>query len=205
MPSLLPSTPVDLAPADLAPIDVQDLHRTLAALHSPRRADRDAAAATVLAAPQRHAPPALSALAHALFRRGNPDAALFWYHAGQLRARFDVERCADPTVADVPALLRRQYGGPINRHAFVEADLAVLRGAVRQAVRWDRRTPHDYDHRWINLHGTRAFAEPGQVLPLSRPRAGWRAIAEQVRSDYLHGLRDVLDGLENFAPLGASA
>jgi hypothetical protein len=192
-------------PIQLAPIDVRPLRTALAALHSPHHGARDAAVDAVRASPERYPPPVLSALAHALYQRGDRDAAIFWYHAGQLRARYDVERCADPTVADVPILLRRQYGEQINRYAFVDADLGVLRAAVRRAVRWDRRTPHDYDHRWVNLHGVRAFAEPGQGLDLSRPRSDWTTIAERVRADYLDGMRQVLDDLERWEPLRASA
>jgi hypothetical protein len=188
-----------------APIDVEALRTGLAALHSPHRAERDATVDAIRASPERYPPPVLYALAHTLFQRGERDAAIFWYHAGQLRARFDVERCADPTVADVIMLLRGQYGDTINRYAFVEADLAVLRSAVQRAVRWDRRTPHAYDHRWVNLHGVRAFAEPGQHVALSRPPQEWDRIASRVREDYLDGMRAVLDDLERWAPLTASA
>ncbi len=66
---------------------------------------------------------------------------------------------------------------------------------------WDRRTARTYDHRWVNLHGARVFAEPGQQVALSRPRAAWAEIAERVRTDYLDGMRMVLDDLERWAPL----
>src|SRR4051794_17147681 len=89
-----------------APIDVGAMRAALAALHSPRAAERYAAVDTVRASPERYPPPVLYALANELFQRAEPDAAIFWYHAGQLRARFDVERCADPTVADVLTVLR---------------------------------------------------------------------------------------------------
>jgi hypothetical protein len=193
------------APIEPAPIDVSPLRTALAELHSPRRSRRDAAIDDVRASPRSYPPPVLYALAHALFARGEPDEALFWYHAGQLRAWFDVERCADPTVADVVERLRRQYGGPINGYAFVDAELDVLRTAVRRAVEWDRATAHDYDHRWVNLHGVRAFAGPGPGVALSRPRAQWPGIAERVRADYLAGMHSVLQDLESWAPLGASA
>ena len=53
----------------------------------------------------------------------------------------------------------------------------------------------------MNLHGARVFAEPGQQVALSRPRAAWADIAERVRTDYLDGMRMVLDDLERWAPL----
>lgn len=184
-----------------APADEPDIRVVLAELHSPRPAERDAAVDAVRASPEHYPPPVLYALALALYQRGEPDAAVFWYHAGQLRARIDVERCADPTVGAVMTQLRRQYGEPINRYAFVEADLVVLREAVQRAVDWDRRTARGYDHRWVNRHGARVFAEPGQQVSLSRPRAAWAEIAERVRTDYLDGMRMVLADLERWAPL----
>lgn len=196
---------LDLPQPRPAPIDVTPMRTALAELHSPRRTRRDAAVDAVRTSPQGFPPPVLYALAHALFTRGERDAALFWYHAGQLRARFDVERCADPTVVDVVERLRGQYGAPINGYAFVEAELSVLRAAVRRAVDWDRATPYAYDHRWVNLHGVRAFAGPGPAAALSRPRAQWPDIAERVRADYLAGMHAVLRDLERWAPLDASA
>ena len=196
---------LDLPHPRASPIDVTPLRTALAQLHSPRRTHRDNAMSDVQAAPQRFPPPVLYALAHALFANGARDSALFWYHAGQLRARFDVERCADPTVLDVVEQLRRQYGTQINSYAFVDAELSVLRAAVRRAVDWDRTTPYEYDHRWVNLHGVRAFDGPGPDTELSRPRAQWQGIAERVRADYLAGMHAVLRDLERWAPLSASA
>ena len=196
---------LDLPNPRSAQIDVTPLRTALAELHSPWRTRRDAAVDDVRAFPQCYPPPILYAMAHALSARGERDEALFWYHAGQLRARFDVERCADPTVVDVVERLRHQYGEPINSYAFVDAELSVLRAAVRRAVDWDRATAHDYDHRWVNLHGVLAFAGPGAGVALSRPRAQWSGIAERVRVDYLAGMDSVLRDLERWAPLSASA
>lgn len=196
--------------ADPIEIDVTTLRAGLAALHCTNRRRRDAAIAAIRGAPERYPPPALYALAHTLFGRGERDEAVFWYHAGQLRARFDVERCADPTVLDVLTLLRRQYGGPINRYTFTVAELAVLRSAVHRAIDWDEATPYRYDQRWVNLHGVRTFPagtlpECGPPAALSRPRSGWSAIAERVRADYLEGMRMVLRDLERWESLTASA
>ncbi|MGI5125873.1 hypothetical protein ACQEVB_03560 [Pseudonocardia sp. CA-107938] len=174
-----------------AEIDVAGQAETIAALHGP---DPAAAVEAVLAAPQRHTPPVLCALAAALFAGGRHEEGATWFYAAQLRARFDVMRCADPTVGGAVAILRERYGEPINRWAFTEAR-ARLKVIVERAVAWDRATPHDYDHRWINLHGMGAFGvDPG--APLSRPEEEWPAIAEQVRADYLRGLHEVLTDLD---------
>jgi hypothetical protein len=169
-----------------AAVDVTGAAELIAALHGPAPA---AAVTTVLAAPHRHLPPVLHALAAALFAGGHREEGATWYHVAQLRTRFDVARCADPTVGGAVAILRQRYGEPINRWTF--ADAARLRRIVERAVAWDRAHPHAYDHRWINLHGMGAFGtQPDR--PLSRPEAEWPAIAEQVRADYLTGLEQAV-------------
>jgi hypothetical protein len=169
-----------------AMIEVAGQKAAVVALHGP---DPAPVVAAVLAFPQAYAPPVLGALAAVLFARGERDEAAFWFYAAQLRARFDANRCADPTAAGAVGVLTRRYGPEINRHAF--ADPAGLRSTVERVVRWDRATPHDYDHRWINLHGMGVFTG---AAPLSRPKAEWAAIAERTRQEYLRGLDEVLDG-----------
>jgi hypothetical protein len=66
------------------------------------------------------------------------------------------------------------------------------RAVVERVVEWDRATPHDYDHRWINLHGMGAVTGSG---PLSRPAAEWPAIGERTREEYLRGLDEALGGI----------
>jgi hypothetical protein len=168
-----------------ATVDVARQNAALAALHGP---DPAGAAAAVLAAPHAYAPPVLAATAAVLFAAGRRDEAAFWFYAAQLRARFDANRCADPTAAAAVAVLTRHYGPQINRHAF--ADPARLRATVERVVGWDRATPHDYDHRWIALHGMGAFTGGA---PLGRPASEWPAIAERTRAEYLQGLDEVLD------------
>lgn len=178
--------PIPVAPTgEYATIDVSDQRAALAALAG---AERASAARTVLDAPARFAPPVLYALAAALFA-DDPEHGAFWFYAAQVRTRFDVNRCADPTAAGAAAALTAHHGPPINHWAF--ADPARLRALVERAVEWDRATPHDYDHRWINLHGMGAFLADGS--PLSRPPSEWDAIAERTRADYLAGLAAALD------------
>ncbi len=171
---------------EYATIDVTGQNAVLAALHGP---DPEPAVAAVLGAPQSCAPPVLAATAAVLFARGERDEAAFWFYAAQLRARFDAERCADPTAGAAVAVLTQTYGPEINRHAF--ADPARLRATVERVVEWDRATPHDYDHRWIDLHSMGAFTG---AAPTSLPAAEWAAVAERTREEYLRGLEEVLDG-----------
>lgn len=180
----IPVTPT----GEHAEIDLTAQRTALAALSDPERRER--AVREVLATPSRFAPPILYALATALFDGGRHEEGAVWFYAAQLRTRFDVRRCADPTVADVPVLLRERHGPPINRWAFAET--GRLRSLVERAVEWDRAIPHDYDQRWINLHGMGAFRADG--TPLSLPRDGWDELAERTRVEYLDELDRVLGG-----------
>ncbi|MDN5853812.1 MAG: hypothetical protein L0K86_13395 [Actinomycetia bacterium] len=64
---------------------------------------------------------------------------------------------------------------------------------------WDRATPHDYDHRWINLHGMVAFGvRPGEAL--RSPESEWPTTAEKVRTDYLADLTEIFDELDPRRP-----
>jgi hypothetical protein len=173
-----------------ATIDVARHNAAMAALHGAEQAWRAQIVAAVLAAPQAHPPPVLAALAAALFADGRSAEAAFWFYAAQLRARFDANRCAHPSAAGAVAVLTQRYGPEINRYAF--GDPARLRETVERVVAWDRATRHDYDHRWINLHGMDTFT--GTTAPLSRPAAEWPAIAERTRVEYLQGLDQVLGG-----------
>jgi hypothetical protein len=59
---------------------------------------------------------------------------------------------------------------------------------MKNAVQWDRETPHDYDARWIALHGIRAFhpkPAPGTAEPLTIPQDQWETLAEKHRDEYL--------------------
>ena len=137
------------------------------------------------------------AVSRALFEQDKKDEAAFWYYAGQLRARFDANRCADVSARQAVSLLNREYGGPVNKHAM--QDLAKLEQLVERVVAWDRRTPHDYDHRWINLHGMGAILsakEGAKPAPLSLPKSDWPAIAEKTRQDYLSGLRKAMERMK---------
>ena len=52
----------------------------------------------VRAAPERFQPPVLYAMSQVLFKAKLYHEAAFWFYAGQLRARFDVNRSTDPTT-----------------------------------------------------------------------------------------------------------
>ncbi|ANY07299.1 hypothetical protein [Pseudonocardia sp. HH130630-07] len=148
----------------------------------------------VLAAPHRRPPPVLFALSENLVAAGDLPGAARWFYTAQVRAQFDAGRCTDPTAASALGVLHQRFGEPVNRWAF--ADPQRVRRAAVTAVAWDRRNPHEYDHRWIALHGMGAFTGTGGRV--STPSQDWPALAARVRAEYLQGLRDVLR--EHFGP-----
>ncbi len=198
LPATAPAQTRTIEPrGEYAKIDTRVAREAIEALSSgaPDRQARTVAAVT--AAPQKYAPPVFYALSRALFEQDKKDEAAFWYYAGQLRARFDANRCADVSARQAVSLLNREYGGPINKHAT--QDLAKLEQLVERVVAWDRRTPHDYDHRWINLHGMGAILsakEGAKPAPLSLPKSDWPAIADKTRQDYLSGLRKAMERMK---------
>jgi hypothetical protein len=133
-------------------------------------------------------------LSRTLFSLGQKDEAAFWFYAGQLRARFDANRCSDISARQAVAVLNQEYGTPINQYAF--QDLSKLESLIHRVVEWDRSTPHNYDHRWINLHGLEAtlsaMGEESSNKPLSLPSEQWETIAENTRKKHLENFEEVL-------------
>ncbi|SFM57057.1 hypothetical protein SAMN05216207_1001124 [Pseudonocardia ammonioxydans] len=182
-------TPIVVAPqGELAGVDTSAAVALIHRLLDRNPAVRSAARAEVLAAPHRVPPPVLSALSENLLAAGEPAEAAAWFYAAQVRARFDATRCTDPSAAAALGVLRERFGEPVNRWAF--ADPARVRRAGIRGVAWDRTAPHDYDHRWIALHGMGAFTGPGTGV--STPEHEWPGTAARVRAEYLAGLREVL-------------
>ena len=140
------------------------------------------------------APPVLYELSRALFSLNKKDEAAFWFYAGQLRARFDADRCPDISARQAVSVLNQEYGTPINQYAF--QDISKFESIIHSVVEWDRATPHNYDHRWINLHGLdatlSAMGEPSNNTSLSLPTEQWEEIAENARKKYLENLEKVL-------------
>lgn len=179
---------------EYASIDTRLAMQTMKELAQGSNEERIQTIRAVVAAPQNYAPPVFYALSSLLFEIGLKDDATFWFYAGQLRARFDANRCNDASARSAVATLNDRYGAPINQYAF--QDPAKLEALIEKVVKWDRDTPHNYDHRWINLSGmgatTSAMGSAADAAPLSLPEAQWAAIAEKTRTDYLAGLREAL-------------
>ncbi|HEU6437951.1 MAG TPA: hypothetical protein VE028_10900 [Nitratidesulfovibrio sp.] len=188
-----------VAPAgEYATINTAPALALMKRLHSTSAETRDAAIREVLAKPQSVMPTVLYALSAALFAKGEKDDAAFWFYAGQLRARYDANRCADVSARQAVAVLNQNYGPPINQYAF--QDIPKLKTLIPMVVEWEEKTPHDYDHRWINLHGMgammRSFSDDKAPHPLSLPEADWPHIGQETREAYLRGFNEAMEQME---------
>jgi hypothetical protein len=180
-----------------AEIDTRLANETIAILSKGSAADQQSAIQRIKESPQDFAPPVFYALSHVLFERGDKDEAAFWFYAGQLRGRFDANLCTDSSARQAIAVLNQKYGRPINQYMF--QDVPKLEALIPRIVEWDRRTPYNYDHRWINLHGMNAVMsglddKPHVEAPsaMSAPKEQWEDIAEKTRTDYLSGFNQAL-------------
>lgn len=184
---------------EYAKIDVRLTKETMEILAKApaAAAERQKAIEKIKASPDKYAPPVFYALSQALFQEGKKDAAVFWFYTGQLRARFDANRCADGSARQAVAVLNNQYGTPIDQ--YTSQDIPKLEALVPRVVKWDRKTPHHYDHRWINLHGMGAMLKglgannpDSKSDPLSLPKEQWSEISEKTRADYLAGFKEAM-------------
>ena len=164
-------------------------------------AEKQEVIARVTAQPQNFEPPVFYALAQALFQNGKKDEAAFWFYAGQLRGRFDANRCADISARQAVTVLNQTYGTPINQYTF--QDIPKLEALVLKVIAWDKSTPYNYDHRWINLHGMNAMISglspkdaSVQTAAVSLPKEQWPAIAEKTRNDYLSAFKQAMESLK---------
>jgi hypothetical protein len=178
-----------------AQIDTRLANETIEVLENGNAEQQQRTIQRIKERPQNFAPPVFYVLSNVLFQRGEKDEAAFWYYAGQLRARFDANRCADVTARQAVRELNQRFGSAINQYA--SQDLPKLEALIPRVMEWDRRTPHRYDHRWINLHGMDAVrsgldARSTPVTVLSAPEDEWEKIAEKTREDYLNGFGKAL-------------
>lgn len=177
------------------PIDTSSSDGVVERLSGDDEAVRADAVAEVEANPERFNPGVFYGMSAIHFAEDRPQDAMFWFYAGQLRGRFDVNRCADELAGVYLNKLNEQFGPAINRYAFQHLD--ELEATVARVIEFDRSTPHFYDPRWINLHTPAAMtaAMKGESLDpttMSKPEAEWPAIAERTRAEYEAGFADAL-------------
>jgi hypothetical protein len=127
----------------------------------------------------KYTPPVLYALSNILFVQKKYDEACFWFYVAQLRARYDVNRCADKT-ADASAY-NQSFGPIINEYASKHLD--TLKMIIPKVVDFVRSNEEQYDQRWINLSGMGAMTESlggkSANKELSIARGQWPAIRKK--------------------------
>jgi hypothetical protein len=136
--------------------------------------------------PNRYAPAVFFHLSVYLYVQDEVDDALFWLYCARIRTYFDIQRCTDRSVEGAGEILNNLVPALLKLEQF--QDLENSKQIMKNAVQWDRETPHDYDARWIALHGIRAFQPepaPGTAEPLTIPEDQWETLAEKHRDEYL--------------------
>ncbi|MES2694430.1 MAG: hypothetical protein V4773_13215 [Verrucomicrobiota bacterium] len=171
---------------EYAKIDVASSNQAMKTLLHGDTKEKSDMAKRVIAASDQFTPPVLYALASMLFEAGRKDEAVFWFYAGQVRGRFDATICADKTAGSGIGVLNQQFGPPINEYAG--KDPQKLKKIVQRVIKWDEKTPYNYDHRWINLHGLGGFTgEAGASLSVDEKT--WPEIARTNREKAWAGVR----------------
>ncbi len=146
--------------------------------------------------PNKYIPPVLYALSNNLFAQKKYSEACFWFYVAQLRARYDVNRCADKT-ADASAY-NESFGPAINEYASKHLD--NLKIIIPKVVDFVRSNEEQYDQRWINLGGMDAMKESlggkSSIKELSVAKNQWPAIKKKTIDTYYSDFKDSL-GLNN--------
>lgn len=201
-PTVVADTTTVTPRGEYAQIDTRLADETIRVLTRGSAEERHAITAKIKANPENYAPPVFYLLSHVLFTEGEKELAAFWFYAGQLRARVDANICADQSARQAVAVLNENFGTPINQYAF--QDIPRLEALIPKVVEWERRTPYNYDRRWINLTGMGAImsgiSEPNEdspQAPLSHPKEKWDEIAEITRTGYLSGFKAALNEIKN--------
>lgn len=176
-------------------VDTRHTDALLELMLSASAEQRSAGVRGVTAAPDRVHPGAFVLLSAVRLADGDPVEAMFWFYAGQLRARFDANRTTDATAGAYVARLTERFGPPINQYAFAHLD--ELEAVMDRVLAFDRDTPHHYDPRWINVRSmvgmSLALGGPTpDPASLTRPESEWAAIAEQTRNTYADGFRSAV-------------
>ena len=173
-------------------IKVEDENLILEDLNSAEAVEQEQAAARILENPNGFSPPVLYSLSNYLFRKGDKYKAAFWFYTGQLRARYDANRCADKTAGQAVSVLNENFGYQINEYGF--ADLSNLEKIVGEVVEFVKNNKELYDNQWINLHGMGAFLNDDK--PLSKPESEWNAIKTQTIEDYYTGFKEAVESMK---------
>ncbi len=167
------------------------------------QAGAERAAMKIQADPSKFAPLIFYPLASYLFSQGKKDEAVEWLLRGQLRTRYDANRCADVSARSGVGTLNAGISPQIRAY-MNEIMTTTLPSIVERVIEWDRTTPYNYDERWLNLHGMGAIQDglkggAKKEVVFSLPKSEWPSIAEKTRQDYFAGFKKVMDSAKKEA------
>jgi hypothetical protein len=137
------------------------------------------AIAKVKAHPGDFTPPVLMMMGDRMVRDGNTKEGIFWFNAGRLRGIYDMNRCADKTVGGAMQMLSMAMATTVKAQY---RDPDQLKTIIQKVIKWDEKTPYNYDQRWINLHSAHFYAvslgadKSGDNAPMSLPEDQWPAM-----------------------------
>lgn len=182
-------------------IDITTAKNAIQILANGTSEDKQKVIADVITSSEKYSPPALYAVSNEFAKNNQLDEALFWFYAAQLRASGDAKISADPTSASGVMLLNSSMNANTRKHQFTVIE--KLEGIVDSAVSWDIKTLRKYDHRWINLYGSKAmrharFGEPAPT-ELSIPEADWGSTLTKTRDEWHQGFIKALPMIKNAA------
>lgn len=143
-------------------------------------ADKTAIIDSVEHSPDKYIPPVLYVLSYVLFNSDKKNEAAFWFYLAQLRARYDVNRCADKTAN--ASEYNQKFGPDINKYATQNLD--SLQMLMNNVISFEKNHTETYDQRWINLTGMVAMSaglgdKKAQKKTLSLPEEQWPVIKEK--------------------------
>ncbi len=173
-------------------IDTKNDNRIMSSVLNPKNPTQSKLIDSIIKSPNTYDPPVLYALSKALFTSGKYNDAIFWFYLAQLRARYDVNRCADKSAS--AAQYNQTFGPDINQYAFAHLD--DLEKAISKVIAFERSNEEKYDQRWINLTGmsamNSAFANKAGNEPLSKPTNEWPVIKKKTIDDYESGFKEAM-------------
>ena len=150
---------VTVAPKGVyARIDTRQDIKAIQTLNAAPDIEKKQMAEEIIKNSSKYAPVVFFYLANYLCAKKDIDNAIFWLYAGRIRIRFDIARCTDQTVGDSIGELNASVSELLRLSQFENLD--KTRALVQKAIAWDCKTPHDYDPKWIALHGMAPFLPP---------------------------------------------
>lgn len=200
--SVLAETKTVMPRGEYARIDTRPANETMQVLTKGTIEEKQKIIEKIKAYPENYAPPVFYLLSNVLFSDGKKDEGAFWFYAGQLRARIDANLCADSTARQAVGVLNQNYGNSINEYTL--QDIPKFEELIQKIMAWERKTPYNYDRRWINLHGMGAMlsglgakSPESSSTPLNLPKGQWNNITEKTRTDYLSDFHEAMNALKN--------